>query len=275
MLATSDYFISRNPDVEVMLKWIEKQGDIEITSTEVERQRGKMMIEMDPVYVSHQLWGYLNLNLVGEALNIFRNVTKLNGAEAWRRVTKPINSQSVGRRQQLRQKAWNPQPARNVMQVDQVIEEWETNYRKYIEARGDPMSDESRRELLAQILPGDLSTIMMVQLHQYTDYNSMKLFVKNHVQLLKDKAQREKGSGVNTFEDSASYSDTLSEPVLEVECDMSPEECDEINAVYQKAGQGQFRKRFVPRTGGQGVGRAAKPGGGPPKASVPPGIGVI
>lgn len=43
------------------------------------------------------------------------------------------------------------------------------------------MSDESRRELLAQILPGDLSTIMLVQLHQYTDYNSMKLFVKNKV----------------------------------------------------------------------------------------------
>ena len=96
----------------VVLNWIEQQGDNEIMSQDMEAQRGRMMIELDPVYASHQIWGYLNLNLTGESTNIFRNVARLNGAEAWRRITRPINSQSVARRQQLRQKAWNPQAAK-------------------------------------------------------------------------------------------------------------------------------------------------------------------
>lgn len=61
---------------------------------------------------------------------------------------------------------------------------WETQYRVYREAKGEPMSDDQRRELLIGILPPDLSVAMMVEVSKHGDHHGLKAFIKEHVQIL-------------------------------------------------------------------------------------------
>ena len=52
------------------------------------------MSDVDPVAFSEQLWGFLNLQIQGDAASLcrlkFDNVDALNGLEAWRRRVVPL-----------------------------------------------------------------------------------------------------------------------------------------------------------------------------------------
>ena len=64
-----------------------------ITKRDVAKLRETLgvMSDLDPQVASEQLWPFLNLNSMGNNLReSFQNVAKLNGFEAWRKVTEPI-----------------------------------------------------------------------------------------------------------------------------------------------------------------------------------------
>ena len=90
--------------------------------------------------------GFLNFNLQGDIIETFQNVELLNGAEAWRRIVRPINANSMARRRGLRNKAYNPVPANKLADFSGALERWETDYRQYIECGGSPIDDETRRD---------------------------------------------------------------------------------------------------------------------------------
>ena len=112
-IMTKNYFIGRYPHMDTFLTWIEQQKDQEIPyeRMKVQRQHPEICVDFDIVHATQQLWSWLNLNLRGDQVQVFRNVEKLNGAEAWRRVCGPISSSTAAKRQQLRNNAWNPKPA--------------------------------------------------------------------------------------------------------------------------------------------------------------------
>ena len=97
---TRNYWVGRTPDMKVVLEWIEGFKDVEITDERIEQAKSgcELMTDLNPVDASQQMWSYLNLNLQGDVVETFRNVGLLNGAEAWRRIIQPIDSNSAPKR---------------------------------------------------------------------------------------------------------------------------------------------------------------------------------
>ena len=113
--------------MKVMLEWIEKFGDEEITTDRIKalEHDTEVCINIDPVEASSQVWSYLNLN-IGESsvIEVFRNVELLNGFEAWRRIVMPVLSKPSPMRSRLRNKAWNPRPASKLSEFAGCLEAW-------------------------------------------------------------------------------------------------------------------------------------------------------
>ena len=61
------------------------------------------------------------------------DVPKLNGFEAWRRIVEPILSTSLAMRISLPKTAWNPSPAKLIHDYGRCLENFETDYRRYLE----------------------------------------------------------------------------------------------------------------------------------------------
>ena len=49
--------------------------------------------------------------------------------------------------------------------------------------------------MLIGTLPPGLSTAMLVETHRHGDYTGLKLFVKEHIQIITDQIERVKGTG--------------------------------------------------------------------------------
>ena len=243
MEVTRSYLIGRNPVLDPILKWVEAHGEASVKKKKTAKLRDELslMTDLEPTIASEQMWSFLNMNTTGTQFReTFMNVERLNGFEAWRKITEPIRSTSVAMRIAFRKNAWNPAPAKTIQDYAVKLEKWETDYRKYIEVGGERISDEQRRELLIGILPPDLSVAMMIETHKHGNYHKLKLFMKNHVQLLKDHSSRiaVKG-GVNVLHKEEEYEERPTdkygtEPggdeVCDVECDKDAEELIEINA---------------------------------------------
>ena len=262
METTRNYLIGRNPVLEPMLKWAEEQGEKEIDPQDVRVLRDTLglMTDMEPLVASSGIWSFLNLNLVGcsNATNTFANVAKLNWLEAWRRLTAPIRKRTVAKQIRLRKKAWNPAAAISIKDFAKAVLYWETDYRLHREAQGAPIPDDQRREMLVGILPSDLSVAMMVETRKHGDYDSLKQFVSDHIQLLLDHGKR---GGVNLVGEETENESAPPATAVAVgpalaggdgedveECDLDPQQIIEVNALMARAGS---NKRFVPKGGGQ------------------------
>ena len=93
------------------------------------------------------------MNLDGVAKKSFGLVANGNGAEAWRKLTQPIRSQSELRRQQLRDKIQHPEPAANTQGVSAAIEKWEANHLEFLECGGSALSNEELKTAFLKLLP--------------------------------------------------------------------------------------------------------------------------
>ena len=78
------YLLSRLPMMGHLLRWAECHGNREINPQMVNDLSS--YLDEEPYVVSHLLWGFLNVNLVGKAREIFCNVGDSQGFEVWRRI---------------------------------------------------------------------------------------------------------------------------------------------------------------------------------------------
>ena len=96
---TRNYFCGLIPAIRPLLQWAENFGKTPITLQDVERLRPSF--EEDPVIISHLMWNYFNVNLVGAAKEIFDNVDFFQGLEVWRRITEKLNVWGERRRDEF------------------------------------------------------------------------------------------------------------------------------------------------------------------------------
>ena len=83
------YLVGKLPVMGKLLTWAEEFKKVPITGDHVMNLR--MTMEDDPIVVAHLLWAFFNLNLVGEAREIFSNIEASHGFEVWRRICNKIN----------------------------------------------------------------------------------------------------------------------------------------------------------------------------------------
>ena len=113
---------------------------------------GCSMTDLDPLAYSEQLWGFINLQIVGDAAklgrNKFKNVESLNGLEVWRRLVVPLESRSLSTRHGLHQLVQQPARAKTLDGVMDALEVWDGNLTKYVTAGGPEMIGAKRSEWL-------------------------------------------------------------------------------------------------------------------------------
>ena len=66
----------------------------------------------------------------------FANVPRHNGYEAWRKIMVPLNVDKALARDEHLPRVTNPRPAKDMDDLAQALEDWETSKRLYAEADG-------------------------------------------------------------------------------------------------------------------------------------------
>ena len=94
-----NYLVARHPTMAHILRWAENRGSSPVTKDDVESFRRWM--DEDPHVINHLLWGFMNINFVGAAKEIFSNTDQSNGLEVWRRIHALIYATTERRQDEL------------------------------------------------------------------------------------------------------------------------------------------------------------------------------
>ena len=175
-----NHLIAQHKDLKAFLDWAEAKGAKRIDMSEVRSYNG--MLDLDPMTLATEIWGFLNANLKGEAHNGFLGVEETNGAEAWRKVVHSINGKTAVRRLALKRGVDAPNGAQDMAEVMQKIERWEEHVRKYVRAGGREPDDEEKMATLLHIVPPTEQVALIRQ--DFLDYEEMREHVRGQSELL-------------------------------------------------------------------------------------------
>jgi hypothetical protein len=84
--------------------------------------------------LSRDLWGFLTLNLTGNARLLLNNSATLEGFEMWGRLMKGVRSRSEIRRHDLLGKLQRPEAAKSISDIPLTLERWDSLLREYLES---------------------------------------------------------------------------------------------------------------------------------------------
>ena len=125
-------------------EWAARQETI-LTVDDVEA--GPDSVEIDPqVYVA------LAELLEGEALDIVQNTTRGAGLEAWQKLVRRFDPETVGRKRSLLSRSINPGTVK-VHELSRAIEQWEERVRSCQSRAREKMSDDVRSGILTENAP--------------------------------------------------------------------------------------------------------------------------
>ena len=95
---TANYLVSKAHEMALFLPWAESAQSQQITMAHVNALGDcGVMCSVEPLQLSRDLWGYLNLALTGKQKMAFNNCPQGNGFEAWRRIVVPMAPRSDAR----------------------------------------------------------------------------------------------------------------------------------------------------------------------------------
>ena len=118
--------------MDVLLKLSEARADDPATVQSLHKTANGWVTPVKLQFLSMELWGYLNLNITGEARQVFENVEDLQGFEAWRKLVKGIRSKAEVRKLQLQGQVQRPAEAKRLSDVPKALEAWDTNMREFL-----------------------------------------------------------------------------------------------------------------------------------------------
>ena len=95
----------------------------------------------DSVEINPQVYVALAELLEGEALDIVQNTTRGAGLEAWRKLVRRFDPQTVGRKRTLLSRIINPGTVK-VHDLPRAIEQWEERVRSYQSRAREKISDD-------------------------------------------------------------------------------------------------------------------------------------
>ena len=181
------YFVGRLPVCKQLLQWAEDYKANVITMQNVQELDG--WIEENPMIVNHLLWAFFNVNLVGEAREIFCNVEDSHGLEVWRRISNKINDRGERRRDELYEAIHHPKSTNKCEDVAKVLEEWDTNQRLFREAGGEALRDEEKRRIVKKMIPEIIANQLILQMHDFQTWDAMKEYIRERARLMAVNAQ--------------------------------------------------------------------------------------
>ena len=195
---TRNYLISRVREASGLLQWAADQGKVQSTEEMIANLRtetwpGGWMSDLDPVSFSEQLRGFMNLQISPEpdgpaklGRKRFDNVKVLNGLEAWRRLVTPLESKTLSTRLALRQIVQNPTRAKTIEDIEDALEEWDSNVTRYILADGPEMPESEKVGVALRVMPLSLHHSIIRDLRKSPDYETLKDSLSEEVNFMRE-----------------------------------------------------------------------------------------
>ena len=198
-----DYIAGRTRELDPLLLWLENCSDEVDDKWAAAAYPGCMDVLPPMEEISRQLWSFLGplVKDNNDKAAAFRNVPRHNGLEAWRRITEPINDDKAAMRRELLPKINNPKGAKAYNEIEQRLEEWNTDCRLMIENGGKAPDDEARRLAFCEMLPSDMSTYALMRLEtdpEFSSFAKVKKWALRYAKL--QQLQTRKTKGVNVVD---------------------------------------------------------------------------
>ncbi len=150
------YLHSKNANMRNLLRWAELQTE-EITEGKLAEAAHYVdslaMLSDDPEVLSYHLWGFLNVNLVDAAWDLFDGVDIENGLEVWRVVNLEITQKTQSELLALEDQVLTPHRVSEIRDIDKALVAWDAALRNYIEAGGTGLSKHRQVGAIMRLIP--------------------------------------------------------------------------------------------------------------------------
>ena len=153
-----DYVAGRCEELDGLLNWAELQQE-PIDPELIGPSDCCPMLNEAPSLreVSRQLWAMLNpLVKDSKVADIFANVPRHNGLEAWRQLSELVIEDKELLQKDLLVSVTNPKGASTMDGVEQAVLDWDTNIRLFKKAGGIEPSDYHKRITFIRMLPAEV-----------------------------------------------------------------------------------------------------------------------
>ena len=123
--------------------------------------------------ISEGLYSALAQLTEQEALDIVKNCPRGNGLEAWRRLTRRFDPQTVGRKRALLGKILAPGVSK-MSDLSASIEQWEERVRQYQDRSRESLSEDVRAGILIEMAPEQLRTHLYLNQSRLESYDKVR-----------------------------------------------------------------------------------------------------
>ena len=138
---------------------------------------------VDPNVLDGHLWAFLNLNLTGQATEVFNSVPTMHGLEVWRRATGEFLTLTDLRQLDLQALVCAPVAARTLPNVRTSVGDWETPLRTS-GGVGGFMPNTQRRNILLKLLPTEVAVPLIMYFQDYPTSGTPKQRASHNVDML-------------------------------------------------------------------------------------------
>lgn len=133
-----------------------------------------------------KLYYILTQRTSGESFDLVRNVSDLNGGEAWRRLCKRFGGRTTGKRVHLTRKCVNPPRVKKLSEAMSMVEKWESNMRRLTTDYKETMSDGLKAGILLEMMPSAVTEIMTQRIKEGDSYATVKESLLRYIETKED-----------------------------------------------------------------------------------------
>ena len=252
------YLHSKNANMQNLLRWAELQTE-PITRAmlidAVNEVDSLAMLSDDPEVLSYHLWGFLNVNLVDAAWDLFDGVDMENGLEVWRVVNLEMTQKTQSELLALEDAVLTPSRVTEIRDIDKALVAWDAAHRTYLEAGGTSLSKSRQVGAIMRLIPVKVRDQALWEFDKFDGNPTvLRKWIRDRTQWF-TKADVGRPGGARAYAldgDGSEASDILSELDLNGADGMADEE---LCAFVRRKIQQDRRNR---------------PGGTPPRRPAPP-----
>ena len=204
---------SRNPDMRDLVRWAELEKEAITPASLASAAFSSPLLrglKEDPEVMAYHLWGFLNVNLIEAAWDIFEGVEMENGLEVWRLININTTQKSHPELMRLEDEVSRPNRLKDVRDIEKGLLEWDGAYRTFLEAGGQKFDDHRKTWILMQLLPTVVTDKVKWEFDKF-DGNPLALrkWVKERTQYLRWDEAPSKGKAhlLDQREDSEAVDD--------------------------------------------------------------------
>ena len=163
---------SLEPDVFSVMSEIEDKGEDKVRAVED---------DVDHQQNSAELYDVLCQLVAGEALSIVKAVPDCEGYHAWFALHKKYNPKTLARGVRMMCQVVNPRKAKDLSEVESVINEWEDNLRKLRSRYNEELKRGMKIAILTNIMPEVVQDFIYTNITDTTEYEDLRERIRSLV----------------------------------------------------------------------------------------------